>query len=284
MATAAAWAVGSLAAAGLGWVARKPLASAVSYVMVPSSIARLKKAEASSPRHWCARGSLISCVCMHAQEPMFEGIGCEIQHLDVKCDDGNVIHTVIASELMDGKATDAKSSGAAAAADSKSESKGESKAAASASASSQHQKPPLLLLHGFGGGLALWVKNFAALSQHYTVYAIDILGFGTSSRPEFDAEGKEQHAEAWWVASIESWRRAMKIEGALTVLGHSLGGFIATEYALRHPERCARLVVVSPFGVVKSTGFSQERLRTAPFLLRTAFRVMAASSPQVISF
>ena len=49
--------------------------------------------------------------------------------------------------------------------------------------------PPLVLTHGWGGGLGLWWKNFDALAQSgRTIYALDWLGMGRSSRPSFPAE------------------------------------------------------------------------------------------------
>lgn len=45
-------------------------------------------------------------------------------------------------------------------------------------------KPPLLLVHGFGASIAHWRRNILTLAQGYTVYAIDLLGFGASDKPE----------------------------------------------------------------------------------------------------
>lgn len=52
---------------------------------------------------------------------------------------------------------------------------------------------PLVLLHGFASGIGLWVLNIDSLSKDRPLYALDILGFGSSSRPSFsrDAETAE---------------------------------------------------------------------------------------------
>ena len=50
------------------------------------------------------------------------------------------------------------------------------------------EKVPVVLVHGMGAGLALFVLNFSALAADRTVYAIDLPGFGRSSRPPFSSE------------------------------------------------------------------------------------------------
>jgi len=107
--------------------------------------------------------------------------------------------------------------------------------------------PPLLMVHGFGAAIGFWCKNIDALSEHYTVYAIDLLGFGRSSRPVFKGKTPDD-AELWWVNSIEEWRKKMNID-QFYILGHSLGGYIVARYALRYPERVIHLILADPVGV-----------------------------------
>ena len=94
--------------------------------------------------------------------------------------------------------------------------------------------PPLVLLHGFGGGVALWIQNFDSLAGCGPVYALDLLGFGRSSRPQFSGDPRE--AEEQFVQALEEWRQRVGLED-MVLLGHNLGGYLATAYTLKHPHR-----------------------------------------------
>lgn len=98
----------------------------------------------------------------------------------------------------------------------------------------QKDRTPLVMVHGFGGGVGLWILNMDSLSARRTLHTFDLLGFGRSSRPTFprDPEGAEDE----FVTSIETWRETMGIP-TMILLGHSLGGFLATSYSIKYPER-----------------------------------------------
>ncbi|KAG5321818.1 ABHD4 protein, partial [Acromyrmex heyeri] len=106
-------------------------------------------------------------------------------------------------------------------------------------------KIPIVLLHGLGAGVALWCLNLDALASQRPVYAVDILGFGRSSRPVFSNEA--QKAEEQLVRSVEEWRREMQLEN-FVLLGHSMGGFLAASYAMQYPERVKHLILADPWG------------------------------------
>lgn len=113
------------------------------------------------------------------------------------------------------------------------------------SMNTESPKVPLVLLHGLASGVALWVLNLDALSENRPVYAIDMLGFGRSTRSKFDTDAIK--AEHQLVSSVEEWRREMNIK-EMILLGHSMGGFLAASYAIQHPERVKHLILADPWG------------------------------------
>lgn len=113
----------------------------------------------------------------------------------------------------------------------------------------------LVILHGYGAGLGFFYKNFEPLSRAagWKLYALDLLGMGNSTRPPFKVYAKEQQAkireaEDWFIDTLEEWRRIRKIE-KFTLLGHSLGGYLAVSYAIKYPGRLNKLILASPVGI-----------------------------------
>ena len=113
----------------------------------------------------------------------------------------------------------------------------------------------LVMLHGYGAGLAFFYKNFEGLSraQGWKLYALDLLGMGRSSRPPFRVRAKDRQesikeAEDWFVDSLEEWRKERKLD-RFTLMGHSLGGYMAACYCLKYPGRVNKLFLVSPVGI-----------------------------------
>ncbi len=84
--------------------------------------------------------------------------------------------------------------------------------------------PIVLLLHGFCEDLSIWEGAFKVFSNHYRVIAVDLPGFGRSTRPE------TPFALTDIAASLNNWRREKKIHEAF-LIGHSLGGYVALAMA-----------------------------------------------------
>ncbi|PLB55182.1 alpha/beta hydrolase [Aspergillus steynii IBT 23096] len=113
----------------------------------------------------------------------------------------------------------------------------------------------LVMLHGYGAGLGFFYKNFEPLSrlQGWQLHALDLLGMGRSTRPSFRIKAKKREdaikeAEDWFIDALEEWRVKRKID-RFTLLGHSLGGYMAVAYALKYPGRLNKLILASPVGI-----------------------------------
>ncbi|PYI06295.1 alpha/beta hydrolase [Aspergillus sclerotiicarbonarius CBS 121057] len=113
----------------------------------------------------------------------------------------------------------------------------------------------LVMIHGYGAGLGFFYKNFEPLSRlkGWQLHALDLLGMGRSTRPSFRIKAKEREeaikeAEAWFVDALEEWRVKRNID-RFTLLGHSLGGYMAVAYALKYPGRLNKLILASPVGI-----------------------------------
>ncbi len=107
------------------------------------------------------------------------------------------------------------------------------------------EKTPLVMVHGFGSGFLQFYHNLDHLHAHRRLYTLDLPGFGRSSRITF---GKNpEKVENQFVDVIENWREEMGID-RFVLLGHSLGGFLTTSYAIKHPERVRHLILVDPWG------------------------------------
>ncbi|XP_063308300.1 1-acylglycerol-3-phosphate O-acyltransferase ABHD5 [Pelobates fuscus] len=136
-------------------------------------------------------------------------------------------------------------------------------------------KTPLVLLHGFGGGVGLWALNFEALCKDRPVYAFDILGFGRSSRPLFDGDARK--AEEKFVQSIEEWRNALDLEHMI-LLGHNLGAFLASAYSLKYPSRVKSLILVEPWGFSERSDNVDEE-RPIPIWIRAVGAMLSPFNP-----
>ncbi|CAI4214856.1 unnamed protein product [Parascedosporium putredinis] len=109
-------------------------------------------------------------------------------------------------------------------------------------------KENLVMLHGYGAGLGFWYKNYEPLTRipGWKLYSLDMLGMGNSIRAT-DPKEKIVEAEAWFIDALEEWRIERKIE-KFTLLGHSLGGYLAVSYALKYPGHLKKLILASPAG------------------------------------
>src|SRR3954454_13537939 len=102
--------------------------------------------------------------------------------------------------------------------------------------------PPLLLLHGIGNSAQTWAGVLHRLAASHTVVAPDLLGHGSSGKPRGD------YSIAGCANGMRDLLSVLDIERA-TVVGHSLGGGIALQFAYQFPERVERIVLVGSGGL-----------------------------------
>ncbi|MEH2238360.1 alpha/beta fold hydrolase [Nostoc sp.] len=105
----------------------------------------------------------------------------------------------------------------------------------------QSQRPPLLLVHGFGASTDHWRKNITGLCQDFEVFAIDLLGFGRSAKP------KLQYSGDLWRDQLHDF--ISEVIGKKAVLaGNSLGGYAGLCVAAQRPDSAAGLVLLNSAG------------------------------------
>jgi pimeloyl-ACP methyl ester carboxylesterase len=108
--------------------------------------------------------------------------------------------------------------------------------------------PPILLIHGVTGSSAQWEDAMRILVDRYTVVAPDLLGHGRSAKPRGD------YSLGAYAAGLRDLTVALDLK-LLTVVGHSLGGGIALQFAYQFPDRTGRLVLVSSGGLGREVHF-----------------------------
>ncbi|MFW6139380.1 MAG: alpha/beta fold hydrolase [Spirochaetota bacterium] len=128
---------------------------------------------------------------------------------------------------------------------------------------------PLVCIHGLGRFVEDWLPNMQSLSEKHRVYALDLAGHGRSDKPPAD------YTPEFVTGFLEQFLESQNIEN-LYLMGNSLGGSIALEFAARFPGRVKKLVLVA------TAGFGREvsvvlRLPTLPVLGELMVR---SNSPQ----
>ena len=100
----------------------------------------------------------------------------------------------------------------------------------------------LLLIHGMAGSSATWRAVIPELAKRYRVVAPDLLGHGESDKPRGD----------YSLGAFAAWLRDLLDELGIsraTVIGQSLGGGVAMQFAYQHRDYCQRLVLISSGGL-----------------------------------
>ena len=99
---------------------------------------------------------------------------------------------------------------------------------------------PVILIHGLMDSALHWHKNIDALAANHRVWAIDLIGFGFSSRPRDPNYSLKAYAR-----HVREFMDAQGIERS-SIIGHSLGGAVTLEFAHDYPARVDKLILIAP--------------------------------------
>lgn len=108
----------------------------------------------------------------------------------------------------------------------------------------------VILLHGSGGHLETYTRNVLPLGERYRVFAIDMIGHGFTDKPDHDYEISH------YVRHLADFMDAMGIERA-HISGESLGGWVAAQFAIDHPDRVASLMLNTAGGLTADEAVMQ---------------------------
>lgn len=120
----------------------------------------------------------------------------------------------------------------------------------------------LVFLHGFGGQATQWHYQLQHFAPTHRVVALDLRGHGHADRPNGAYRMSEIQQD------LETALAQLAIPERFILIGHSFGGAVATEYAVRHPERLEHLVLIATAGEFKLNGISRALFRLPLALLR----------------
>lgn len=98
---------------------------------------------------------------------------------------------------------------------------------------------PLIFIHGWLGSWRYWWPSMQSLSTHYRTFALDLWGFGDSSKAQ------EKYSLSEYVDLLHGFLQRLGIATPVALVGHAVGAAVVVRYALEHPQRVARLAVVS---------------------------------------
>jgi len=128
--------------------------------------------------------------------------------------------------------------------------------------------PTVILLHGLGGSWQNWAFNIAPLAAKYHVIALDQIGFGKSDKPMIN------YRVGTYVDFLDQFYKQLKIERA-TLVGNSMGGWIAAAYTAAHPEKVDRLVLEDAGGYAPPANFDYRVLYSLNPSTRDAMKQVA---------
>jgi 2-hydroxy-6-oxonona-2,4-dienedioate hydrolase len=107
---------------------------------------------------------------------------------------------------------------------------------------SNHFNRTLVILHGIGPSSERWAPVIPTFSKYFRVIVPDIVGFGKSEKPV-----DTYYRMRFFVDFLQAFLEKLHIERCV-LIGHSFGGYLATEFAIEHREKIVKLILVAPAG------------------------------------
>lgn len=140
--------------------------------------------------------------------------------------------------------------------------------------------PPLVLLHGSAANASSFIGDVATWSRVFRVYAVDMIG-----EPGFSAPSRAPLASNRYVPWLDDVLAALSLS-RISVVGVSLGGWLALNYATARPERIERLVLLCPGGIGRQKNFLRKALPLmilGPWGARKVREMVFGKAPQQVS-
>ena len=128
--------------------------------------------------------------------------------------------------------------------------------------SPDHPRRTFVFIHGFGGQAGQWHYQLQKFSLENRVIALDLRGHGLSDMPD---RGYEMSRI---IEDLETALTLLKVKGRIVLVGHSFGGAIATEYAIKHPDRVERIILIATAGEFRLNPYFRFGLSLPNWLLR----------------
>lgn len=122
--------------------------------------------------------------------------------------------------------------------------------------------PPLVLVHGYAASLEQWGRFLRDIGPEVPAVAVDLVGFGQSSKPR-----RAPYGRAFFIRQLEhlrrhyGWRR-------VAVVGHSMGGMVAIEWAGAHPDAVEAIIAIAPGGMGPTVEVTRRQQRVLNVLAR----------------
>jgi pimeloyl-ACP methyl ester carboxylesterase len=133
-------------------------------------------------------------------------------------------------------------------------------------------KPPMLFIHGYGAMLEHWNLNIPAFESERKIYAMDLLGFGGSDKPN------TRYGLALWARQIKAFLDHKNID-QIILIGHSMGGASSLWFANENPDRLKSLVLIDPSGIFADEVSPLEKVMyravASPFIGEAMFGLFA---------